>query len=359
MEKCQHTFIATVLQISGNTAQVEPVEYEREQYGARISFEITNLPSIDAEVGSVVEITYRGGIRETYPATVDAVAWKITRDLRHLEYTEQWLDSETVEKLEPQGRDVQISAIYADCFFGYTVSGKPFEVKINYALSEEWCVRDLVYVEFSELFRDDSLRYEGKAGIVRESDYQWDQMAAAKPVVYLYPEEETAVSVKLAYDGKLTCTYPAYGDGWKVTAKPDGTLTDAKGQTYNYLYWEGESYAPYDLSKGFCVTGADTAAFLEDALAKLGLNRREANEFIVYWLPMMEGNAYNLISFDTATYEASAKLKIDPAPDTLIRVFMTWQPSEEYVEMEPMELTVPQRSGFTAVEWGGTEIGGE
>ena len=31
----------------------------------------------------------------------------------------------------------------------------------------------------------------------------------AKPVLYLYPAEETAVSVRLDYDGVLTCSYPA------------------------------------------------------------------------------------------------------------------------------------------------------
>ena len=44
----------------------------------------------------------------------------------------------------------------------------------------------------------------------------------AKPVIYLYPEVETQVTVKMDYSGKLTCTYPAYNDGWQVTAAPDG-----------------------------------------------------------------------------------------------------------------------------------------
>ena len=34
---------------------------------------------------------------------------------------------------------------------------------------------------------------------------------SAKPVIYLYPEEETTVSVQLDYTGQLTTTYPAYG----------------------------------------------------------------------------------------------------------------------------------------------------
>lgn len=57
-----------------------------------------------------------------------------------------------------------------------------------------------------------------------------EEQAAAKPVIYLYPEKETTVTVKLDYAGALTCTYPAYGDGWTVTACPDGTLTDNAGQ---------------------------------------------------------------------------------------------------------------------------------
>jgi len=150
--------------------------------------------------------------------------------------------------------------------------------------------------------------------------------------------------------------YPKYNDGWSVTASPDGTLTDEKSQTYNYLYWEGETLTQYDLSKGFCVKGEDTAAFLEDALAKLGLNRREANEFIVFWLPMMQENPYNIISFQGDVYTESAKLEISPAPDTVIRVFMAWQAAEEYVELLPQELSAPEREGFTVIEWGGTEV---
>lgn len=79
--------------------------------------------------------------------------------------------------------------------------------------------------------------------------------ADAKPVIYLYPEAETDVTVTLDYDGELTCVYPVMnGNSWMVTASPDGTLTDAVGQTYNYLYWEGVSRTEYDFSQGFCVT---------------------------------------------------------------------------------------------------------
>lgn len=178
----------------------------------------------------------------------------------------------------------------------------------------------------------------------------------AKPVIYLYPEEETEVSVQLDYDGELTCTYPAYDGGWTVSAAPDGTLTDANGQTYNYLYWEGLTSTVYDFSQGFCVPGEETAAFLEDALAQLGLTRREANEFIVYWLPKMEANPYNLIAFQSAAYTDRAKLTITPEPDSLLRVFMAWKPLEAPVEIPAQDLPAFDRTGFAVVEWGGAEV---
>ena len=183
---------------------------------------------------------------------------------------------------------------------------------------------------------------------------------AEKPVIYLYPTEETDIHVRLALDGDLTVSYPAYpDDGWNVTATPDGTLTDDGGRTYDSLFWEASLDADYDLSKGFCVAGKDTAAFLEETLAALGLSEKEANAFIVYWLPRMQDNPYNLITFQTTAYTDAAELDIEPAPDTVIRVFMVWQALD--AELEIPEQILPKataREGFTVVEWGGTEIMG-
>ncbi|MBO5954215.1 MAG: hypothetical protein J6Q53_08920 [Oscillospiraceae bacterium] len=70
----------------------------------------------------------------------------------------------------------------------------------------------------------------------------------------------------------------------------------------------------------------------------------------------MEGNPYNTISFQTDIYTDAAKLEITPAPDTLIRVFMAWQASDSFVELPVQELTAPERTGFAAIEWGGTQL---
>lgn len=177
-----------------------------------------------------------------------------------------------------------------------------------------------------------------------------------KPVIYLNPEEATEVTVKLDFDGILTCTYPDYRDGWTVRAWPDGTLMDDTGRTYSYLFWEGVSGTEYDMSRGFVVPGADTKDFLEEKLAALGLNDREAGDFITYWLPRMQKNPYNLVTFQQEAYTESARLEITPEPDSLLRVFMVFQPLAEPVEVEAPELPGFTRAGFTVVEWGGMEL---
>jgi hypothetical protein len=200
------------------------------------------------------------------------------------------------------------------------------------------------------------LHIESKEAIeqIMYEDYMWDP-SMDKPVIYLYPEEEIKVSVKVNIDGKLTCTYPEHGEeGWQnFTAKPDGTLVSPDGREYYCLYWEGRGNMTPDFSRGFCVKGEDTAEFLADVLPKIGLTPREANEFIIYWLPILQKNEYNLISFQNEAYTSAAELEITPTPDSLLRVFMAAKPLDAPVEIAPQEFTGFERNGFTVVEWGG------
>ena len=88
----------------------------------------------------------------------------------------------------------------------------------------------------------------------------------------------------------------------------------------------------------------------------MGLTPKEYNEFIVYWLPILQENKYNLITFAGKDYEALAKLTINPEPDSILRIMMLYKPLEEPVEIEEQKLEPFTRSGFTVVEWGGTQV---
>jgi hypothetical protein len=210
--------------------------------------------------------------------------------------------------------------------------------------------------------------YRGQYGWVQMENESGDKQieiprylypVVAKPVIYLYPENETDVHVEVELtEAELSTTYPKYNNGWDVVAKPDGSLVNkADGSHHRYLFWDAVNCrTEFDLSKGFCVAGGDTESFLKEKLSYMGLTEEEMNEFIVYWLPRMEHNKYNLISFQSEKYTDSAKLTITPTPDSMLRVFMTYVPLEESVDIEPQELSTFERSGFTVVEWGGSEI---
>ena len=249
--------------------------------------------------------------------------------------------------------------------------GMPFDIGINgselYAGPDESYPRIALIPAFTslnekgyQLSTDKWLftEYNGQYGWVKNDAFFFGAMGA-KPVIYLYPEEETDVHVELELtESELYTTYPKYNNGWDVTAYPDGTiLNKADGTHHKYLFWDSANCRTrYDYSKGFCVAGSDTESFLKEKLTYMGLTEEEMNEFIIYWLPLMEHNKYNLITFQGEAYTDSSKLSIEPAPDSLLRIFMVYVPLENAVEIEPQQLETFERNGFTVIEWGGSEI---
>ena len=69
-------------------------------------------------------------------------------------------------------------------------------------------------------------------------------------------------------------------------------------------------------------------------MARLGLNEREAEEFIVYWLPKLNEHEHNYIRFaDADEINRAMPLDIDPQPDTVIRVMMTYKGLDEPIDV--------------------------
>lgn len=192
----------------------------------------------------------------------------------------------------------------------------------------------------------------------RETAGEVEESVDLKPVIYLYPQEDgQKVSVSLDYNGDITELIPEFNaeNTWNVTADKDGTIT-FEGTEYDYLFWEGVPKFEYDFFTGYCIKGNETEAFLKIMLPRLGLNDAEMDEFLKFWLPDMEKNPYNMISFQDKAYKKGAKLTVEPQPDTLIRVFMAWYPTDSYINICPQIIDTPERDGFTVVEWGGNKI---
>ena len=192
-----------------------------------------------------------------------------------------------------------------------------------------------------------------------------------KPVVYVYPEEEQGLTMTIDVKGTLDMVYPAperqvqteegTRASWTISAAPDGTLTDASGRSYPYVFWEGPVRQDTP-ERGFIVAREDAVPFLEEKVGQLGLSDKEAADFITYWAPRIRANEYTFVSFDASSYTARARYSFtDEAgalvePDTFIRVFMTIRAADANEVVTPQVFgPTPTRSGFTAVEWGGTE----
>lgn len=165
------------------------------------------------------------------------------------------------------------------------------------------------------------------------------------------------VSVRVDLADGYTGTIPESNGEWTVTAELDGTLTDkTSGKKYDYIFWEPSDNTEYDWSEGYVIKGSGTETFLRDILPKMGLKKTEYEEFIEYWLPRMQKNRYKLITFQTDRYTESARLTVDPKPDSVLRVFMTFRAVDGPVEVARPKIEPFIRKGFTVVEWGGAEI---
>lgn len=190
-------------------------------------------------------------------------------------------------------------------------------------------------------------------------------ITAGKPAIYLYPEKETRVEIKHTFKGKVLTTYPDYGEGWEVIAKTDGKLLNLKdNRNYDYLFWDGYCQFPastFDYKEGFYVSKKDYTSFLLNKLTHIGLNETETNDFIVYWLPILNEFDRVFIHFRVNDdIRNTSQLNITPKPDTMIRVFMEFKKDDGKSKNLPeQKLPSCKREKFTLLEWGGGNIGSE
>ena len=176
----------------------------------------------------------------------------------------------------------------------------------------------------------------------------------AKPILYLYPNKTTKINISFEHPEYLKTTYPKYINNWEVTAHSNGDLYDSKGNYYYGLYWDERKVHDVDFSEGYYVEKDDAIEFLEKKLSYIGLNPKERNEFIMYWLPILENNEKSLVYFElTSERESYNKINITPKPDSLLRLVIHIKKVDKKQDIPKQNLTKFQRKGFVAVEWGG------
>lgn len=205
--------------------------------------------------------------------------------------------------------------------------------------------------------------------------YEW-WTPSCKPAIYLYPEKETQVSVKVTPNGYITESIPEHGkNGWTVTAYPNGSLYQLKTDNrklkteFPYLYYEAaveNVQVPKD--HGWYIKSASLEKFFDYILPQLGLNEKESQDFKDYWISKLqnEGENWFITLIDRNELDRVEPVSISPAPDNFIRVRFYFEKIDEdqmgksnfenwdlFRTFEHSNIRTFHRDGFTAVDWGG------
>ena len=175
-----------------------------------------------------------------------------------------------------------------------------------------------------------------------------------KPAVYLYPLETTDVSVKVRVNGSIIYSDPEYNTGWSVNVTPDGMINNK----YDYLFYEA-NLKKYEVpDEGWVVEYDNLKNWCDEYLPKLGLNKKEKEQFEEYWLAKLrKAKYYDIRMLDGKFLSENMDLLIEPKPETLIRLNFYFKPLSSKIELKAPEIKEVTRKGFTVVEWGGINGG--
>ncbi len=204
-----------------------------------------------------------------------------------------------------------------------------------YTIADSTC-----YLSQFELTNTDSMDYTDIACYGVQID---------APNIYLYPETEMDVTVTLGFpsSGHVIESQPPYGNGWQVHVTTDGIIDG----TYEYLFYEAVFSASLNRETGWLLDGDDLKGEFRRLLAQYGFIGREIDDFVDYWVPVLEGSPWYTVY--PQEIESMVTLDISPAPDNLLRMLLLIQPFQQPLSITPPPDPQPfERNGFVAVEWG-------
>ena len=191
----------------------------------------------------------------------------------------------------------------------------------------------------------------------KNSNAMPNNVEAKKPNIYLYPTEETEVSVRFAYPNLVTKSEPEYGNGWTVTAQPDGMLCTADGEKQGYLFYESNTLASFfQTDEGFVVRADEREEIYRRVLESYGFNEQEILDFIEYWSVYLEAGAdYVMYPILTDVVDEAMPVSFSVEPDSIYRIWFGFARYDGGAITEP-EIDSIIRNGFTVVEWGGAVL---
>jgi hypothetical protein len=247
------------------------------------------------------------------------------------------------------------------------------EYKIKIPTLEEYSAKNPVLIT-KDIF--------GRYLLLGEFDYKM-MGGCGKPVIYLYPTKTTDINLKFDTKMQIDVDIPKYSEakGWNVRAKPNGNLQDlqteltdcnqfqnpkfgqeyaltsCQNNNYPYIYWAGNTTQTYpQINSGFVVHRSELESSLKAKLNYIGLNQKETQDMLDYWLPQMlkkNKDYYRFSLIQTQELNQLFPMTISPKPESAIRVFLDWQELDNPIQISEQKLIQESRTGYTMIEWGG------
>ncbi len=176
-----------------------------------------------------------------------------------------------------------------------------------------------------------------------------------EPAIYIYPEipGEFTVRLDLGAGVRITASDPDYGEGWTVHVAADGRIDDA----HDFLFYELAMPRPTPPPAGWRLDGARLDEELAALAGRIGLNEAESTEFVAFWSERLpDGEHWAALPVWNEGLDGWSALDVEPAPDSVWRVWVFFAPLDSPIGMAEPELPVVERNGTTVIEWGGAVL---
>lgn len=177
---------------------------------------------------------------------------------------------------------------------------------------------------------------------------------AIKPNIYLYPEEETDISVIFDSPELLLTVIPDYTNGWYAKVDPNSNMI-VDGEEYGYLFYESMTDDHLmQKDKGFIVPIDNRYEFFTYIANYYGFNEQETYDFVTFWCSRLDSDKeYVMYPQLTDTIDILMAVNINPKPKNIFRIWFLFYENDEKIEIEKPESVIPARDGYTMIEWGG------
>ncbi|HOT89399.1 MAG TPA: hypothetical protein PKZ43_00290 [Bacteroidales bacterium] len=173
-----------------------------------------------------------------------------------------------------------------------------------------------------------------------------------KPNIYIYPNEQIQLTVKLDFPkgGRILTSIPEYGTGWDVLVDTNGIINN----TYSYLFYESTQPDVWQKKDGWIIKKEELESFFRKNMADYGFKGREIEDFIDYWIPLLDDYSYYSIFPQTKNIiNEVIQLNISKQPDNLLRLFYLIKGHNQLLyKLNEPTIEHFQREGYFVTEWG-------